>query len=259
MQNHARKIRESKGMTLEQVAEHLGRTKAQVSKMERGITRLNVEWLDEIAKLYKCSVHDLIDDDEPCRVVSEKSMGADSEKSDFTSATLLGKIDSKQVGFIEDVPLEMRYSLRFGSLGKTRSELIAFNLKGDLLGDYKDGAQLIFAKLNENNKRLLKDGSIVICTQKDKSGRECGSFLRVIEFDDYGFPYAVFKIKYGRNSFSKLSETLLAGKIGIEGMMEIYKEMDSASLSRKAAKKEIHLENNEIDIKAVLVKSIRDE
>ena len=57
MQNHIRKIRERKGMTLESVAEALGCTKAQISKLERGHIRLNDEWLDKISYILCCSVH----------------------------------------------------------------------------------------------------------------------------------------------------------------------------------------------------------
>jgi transcriptional regulator with XRE-family HTH domain len=257
MQSYTRKIRESKKLTLDQVADLIGVTKAQVSKMERGLIRLNEEWLDKLSKVYNCSVHDLIDDDKPQRLLSPKNTDVD-----FVTIPMLGKIDARQVGMVEYSTPDQQYSLRCAppSLDILRdSRLTAFTLSGNLLDAYRDGTQLIFANLDDKNKSLLKDGSIVLCENKDREGRECGYFLRIIEIDKHGHPYAVFKIKQGRNSFSVLVNTLLTGSIPMEDMIEVFTRIDAGKAPKKSTKIDISLQNPQINIKAILVKSIRDE
>ena len=51
MQNHIRKIREQNKLSLENVAQKLGVTKAMVSKIERGLLRVSDHWLDKFSKL----------------------------------------------------------------------------------------------------------------------------------------------------------------------------------------------------------------
>ncbi len=254
MQNHIRKIREEKKLTLQQVAKAMGVTKAQVSKMERGIIRLNDFWLDKLSELYKCSIHDLIDDDETQNFFREKNTN-DRNSNAFCDATMLGNIDAKQIGFVEYCDLAKQYDLRFSKL-QHDGQFFVFNLKGDFSDLYKDGTQLVFLTLNEKNKYLLKNGSVVLCRQKDKSGKSEGDFLRLIEKDEYGFFHAVYKIKYGRHSYSTPVRSLLAGEVGISGLIDLYSEMDKHPSKSKPTNKEIHLKNHEFDLMAVLVKAI---
>lgn len=259
MQIHIRKIREEKKLTLQQVAEALGVTKAQVSKMERGIIRLNDVWMEKLAQTYNCSIHALIDDDEANNFPRESKLKAPLENV-FCDAAMLGFIDTRQVGFVEYCDPGRQYGLRFerpSVMPKGGGELLALNLKGDFSDLYKDGSQLIFLRLDAQNSHLLKNGSVVLCRQKDRVGNEEGDFLRIIEKDEYGFCHAVYKIKYGRHSYSTPVRHLLAGEVGISGLIEIYNQMDNNQKS-KSANKEIPLKNHDVDLIGVLVKVVVD-
>lgn len=245
-------------MTLEEVAQALGVTKAQVSKMERGITRLNGQWLDELARLYRCSIHDLIDDDKPVRMLAQKEGGF----YEFSTIPMVGRVDARQVGLVEYCDPQMQYSLRFSVpkavQGLHRPQMFALTLELGGYDKHPRDSQLIFLRLNEENRHLLKHGSIVIVVQKDNRGKEGAHFLRAIDVDNQGLAYAVYKIKHGRNAATTFSSSLLAGNMGIYEIMAIQREEYPQS-DQKMQAREIPLENNELNLLAVLVKSIRDE
>lgn len=261
MRNNARKIRELRNLTLETVADALFVTKAQVSKMERGIIRLHEEWLDKLSRLYNCSVHDLIDDDEEIRTISYYKS---SSEMNFSSAILKGHIDTRQTGFVEEIPSERQYTLRFSvpeCLTKRPDQtnnLFALTLCGGGFDKYPEGTQFIFLNLDETTKHLIKAGSIVYCTQKDNKGNYCGDFIRQIEYDPHGIPYAVYKVKYGRNSAATLANTMLIGEVDAYSMMKIVGKTDSYPPPQKPVLRKIDLNNNGIDIKSLLVKVIYD-
>ena len=69
MENNIRRIRQSKGMTLEEVAEAANTSFAQIQKLEKGERRLTIEWMSRIAGALGVRSHDLLAD-EPLPMVS---------------------------------------------------------------------------------------------------------------------------------------------------------------------------------------------
>lgn len=58
--NRIREIRETKGLTLEQVAMAAGTTNQQVSKLEKGERGLDLDWLRRIAQGLGCEPWELL-------------------------------------------------------------------------------------------------------------------------------------------------------------------------------------------------------
>lgn len=260
MQNHIRKIRKERGLTLDQVAEFVHATKAQISKMERGIVRLNDQWLDVLSKLFHCSVHDLIDDDVsyPPRHHSLK------ELEGVVVANMQGYVDCKQVGSVEYIDSTEQYSLSFSypailrQYGKKHTGLFALTLKNAGFLHFSEGAQMIFAYVNHLNKELVHCGSVVFCMQKDQQGKYSGYCLRRIEINRHGYPQAVYKVQKTKHAATVMANSYLFGMLSEYEAMKRFHEMDQVPFPKNAHQKEIFLENTDLDIKAVLVKVICD-
>jgi hypothetical protein len=60
MTNHLLAWRESRGLTLQQVADLIGTDKTQISKLEHGKRRLTEGWLNRLAIAYQCQARDLL-------------------------------------------------------------------------------------------------------------------------------------------------------------------------------------------------------
>lgn len=59
-----REHREARGWSLEHVGSKVGASAPHVSELERGKKRINNDWLQKFALLYKVPIRDLIDDSE---------------------------------------------------------------------------------------------------------------------------------------------------------------------------------------------------
>ena len=57
-----RKIRKAKGLSLQQVADSAGTTKAQIQKLETGQRRLTTDWISRLAEALNCDPLDLMAD-----------------------------------------------------------------------------------------------------------------------------------------------------------------------------------------------------
>lgn len=60
--NRIRQWREERGFTLEKLAEMVGTTNQQISRLERGERKLTTEWLERIAPHLRCKPSDLLRD-----------------------------------------------------------------------------------------------------------------------------------------------------------------------------------------------------
>lgn len=249
-------------MTLEGVAEILGCTKAQISKLERGHIRLNDEWLDGLSAVFCCSVHELIDDDDPAAYISESVN--DDIKRDFVTARMVGYVNSHQIGFIEYLPPEKQYPLNFSppaslkNLPSSHIRYTGLTVLGDAFPAFPEGSQLIFATVDDETACLLKENSVVLCSFKDDRCNEQHEAVRVIEYDALGVPYAVFKLRKSRQSLLTLSSDMLLGELSVTKQLSVVAEAEANQPYKKLPKKEISIANKSLNIKALLVKAIVD-
>lgn len=273
MQNHIRKIREQNKLSLENVAESLGVTKAMISKLERGLLRVSDHWLDKFSNLYNCSVHDLIDDDRPDLLPDGAGQLYDnSNQVEFCSVSMRGFIDANQVGIVSYLPVEQRYTMRFSRPRaisfSERVELFCLTIKNNNYCDYQKGTQLVFANLNDDNKKkLLKNGSLVIVATKDKNGKEASLFLRTLSLNSDGIPHVVYRIKQGKTSYTNITNDILVGnfsisdlvkgRVDVKDMISLHNDINNMDARNFADS--LQIENQSINLKAVLVKTIRDE
>lgn len=58
-----REIRQAKGLTIAQAAAHVGASEAHVSELERGLKRINNDWIRKFSQLYGVRPRDLFGDD----------------------------------------------------------------------------------------------------------------------------------------------------------------------------------------------------
>lgn len=259
MQNHIRLIREQRGLTLENVAESLGCTKAQLSKLERGIIRLNDEWLDKLSYLYSCSVHALIDDDFPTQQLRLPEQNA------FSTAKMVGFIDSNQAGIIDYVSASEQYPVHFVApktlekFKKLNLSYTSYTVKGDAFPSYPDGSHLIFLNVDEALASLIGKNSVVICSQKDDGSSGTSESVRVIEYDDLGIPYAIFKRRKSRQHIQTLARDMLLGKLDGNQLLKILAEAEIDSHYKKMKKRPISIVNSTVNIKSILIKSVTDE
>ncbi len=250
-------------MTLETVADFLGCTKAQISKLERGHVRLNDEWLDRLSGVFCCSVHDLIDDDIP--VLEARESENELEKREFASAKMLGYIESQQAGFVEYISPDKQYPIYFAPpralahLPASSLHYVALTVKGGAFPAFPDGSQLIFSSVDEESSALLlKDQAVVLCALRNDNGDGGSDAIRVIEFDDLGIPRAVFKLRKSRQALVTLANDMLLGDVPTSKRLSIVAEAEGNRLYKKPSHRKVPLKNAELDISAVLVKAIVD-
>jgi len=62
--NHLRALRESRGLTLEQLAAAVGTTNQQISHLELGKRQLTVAWLKRLAAALDCHPWAIVDGEE---------------------------------------------------------------------------------------------------------------------------------------------------------------------------------------------------
>ena len=62
--NRVKEFRKLRGLTQEKVAESIGKTKGQISKIETGGLELTAWWLENLAKALGCRPQDIISNDE---------------------------------------------------------------------------------------------------------------------------------------------------------------------------------------------------
>lgn len=238
MKNYLRTMREQKGMTLDYVSKALNVTKAQISKLERGIIRLNDFWLDRLSAFYGCSIHDLIDDD-------DVSSGESNTPSAFISPLLIGAVDMSQGGELMHYSSDKHYHLRCARPQhiKQETDYFAVDIINGHYGRAHEGDQLVFAKLHEGMGELQQDSHVIIAL-KDGNNHLCESFFRSVEYS-HGYPYAVFKIRRGRHQYVVQSQHCLF----LPEQILRFKDDENSSITPLT-------ETNELKISAILTKII---
>jgi transcriptional regulator with XRE-family HTH domain len=142
MQTRLRELRKRAGMTLDEVAERLGISTAQVSRLERGTSDLSGERLGQFAVLYGTTVADLLVS-RPALVPLVGYIGAGAEVYPFDGASLGGDLDQ-----VETPPHESR-------------ALVAVEVRGDsMFPAYREGDLIYYAR----------DGAVV---NETAIGAEC--------------------------------------------------------------------------------------
>lgn len=58
--NRIKELREDRGLTLEQLAEKVGTSHTQISRLEHGKRRLDINWMQRVAKALVCQPQDLM-------------------------------------------------------------------------------------------------------------------------------------------------------------------------------------------------------
>ncbi|MFD2205807.1 XRE family transcriptional regulator [Kiloniella antarctica] len=82
MENRIREIRSKKGMTLQQVAEKAGTTKAQVMKLEKGDRRLTDVWMVRLSLAMTCDPKELMNTSRDSRHLPEDEQTFNEDTTD---------------------------------------------------------------------------------------------------------------------------------------------------------------------------------
>jgi len=64
-------IREQRGLTQKDIAEAVGTTANQISRLESGVRKLSPEWIDRLSKVLNCTKAELLGE-EPAEPLSER-------------------------------------------------------------------------------------------------------------------------------------------------------------------------------------------
>jgi transcriptional regulator with XRE-family HTH domain len=74
MENRIRELRKTQGLTLQELAGRVGTSNQQISQLETGRRRLNVDWLERLSKALGCHPLELLDDGVMAQTEQEKAM-----------------------------------------------------------------------------------------------------------------------------------------------------------------------------------------
>lgn len=144
MENRIREFRKNRGLTLEQLAEKVGTTFAQIQKLEKGERRLTHEWMQRIAKALGCQPQDLI-----------------AENTNIINVPVGGKVaGGKWIEAVNDnseKTIPFRYS-------KKNADLIALEVEGQSMNKYApDGHYIIVDRSIKDSQ----DGARVVARWDD--------------------------------------------------------------------------------------------
>lgn len=171
VQHRIREIRESKGLSMAQVAEKIGTTQASVSRIETGQRELTEGWMRSIAKALEVDPIDLIE------------MAAFVDLRDEVAATELavpgpisGLLNSREIEFLH---------------------LVASNVS---LAGYERGADVAFVCSGDVPTRV-KTGDIVLVRVRRRSD---GTTVRIVR--QFIAPSSLATNRAGRNVIINLDE-----------------------------------------------------
>lgn len=142
-------------MTLEEVAERLGISTAQVSRLERGTSDLSGDRLGQFAALYGTSIADLLVS-RPTQVPLVGYIGAGAEFYPFDAAPLGGGLDQ-----VEPPPHESRPLVAVEVRGDS---MFPAYREGDLIYYARDGAALDEAAIGAECVVKVSDGATYVKT-----------------------------------------------------------------------------------------------
>ena len=74
MKNRIRELRKSRGLTLQELAELVNSSNQQISQLETGRRRLNVDWLERLSKALECHPMELLYDNVMAKTEQEEAM-----------------------------------------------------------------------------------------------------------------------------------------------------------------------------------------
>ena len=154
--------RKRRGVTLEQLADQLGSSPAQISRLENGRRRINADWLSSLAAALGCRVVDLIDDEAGIPIVGRVGAGA-------------------TVYSIDDYPLGQGPRMARCPLGLDPSNTVAVEVEGDSMLPIDNGWLLFYSR------------------DYDGVPSECLGQLCVVQVADDG-PQYVKRVKPGRGA-----------------------------------------------------------
>ena len=72
MKNRIKELRRAKNLTLQELAELVGSSNQQISQLETGRRRLNVDWLERLSKELGCHPLEILDDGVWAKTEKEK-------------------------------------------------------------------------------------------------------------------------------------------------------------------------------------------
>lgn len=93
MDNRIRELRKAQGLTLQELAERVNSSNQQISQLESGRRRLNVDWLESLSVALGCHPMELLYDKAMAKTEQEEAMlelfrGLSAEQRDaFLKAT----------------------------------------------------------------------------------------------------------------------------------------------------------------------------
>jgi transcriptional regulator with XRE-family HTH domain len=164
MANHLKHYRKRAGLTIERVAEQLGLSSAQVSRLERGLSDLSLERLSQFARLYGCSPRDLLPDS-PLPAQGEKTLP-------LIDVPVVGQVQAGVWKEALEWPPEERFAVkvpanpRFG----TAVPLFALLVGGPSMNElYPDGSVVICASLTHWGKDPESGDKVVVERRHDSS------------------------------------------------------------------------------------------
>lgn len=105
MANRIKEIRESRNVTLEELAERLGTSKGQVAALQAERRQLTLAWLQRLALALDCKVSDLLVDDdvatrlspaEECAVSLFRKLKEDERGKALRLLAILGEVITEQ-------------------------------------------------------------------------------------------------------------------------------------------------------------------
>lgn len=139
---------------MQQLAEMIGTSKSQISKLESGERRLTQHWMERLATALNCSAADFLPDTD----------------TELQHLNINGDINTMLGGEITERQPEDCYRISFRPPEEFKGfQFIGLRIEGDEHTEFKDGTELIF--LQPDTETELKSGKYVL-VEEERNGRK---------------------------------------------------------------------------------------
>lgn len=156
MQNRIKELRERKQWSMRELASRVGTTSSTINKLEKGITRLNTDWLSKLAVALDVEISELVS---TSSLETELTQKDDVEFHDDDHAVVSGSADNPLTKdeYEKRASKQHTYIVRtnvLDQIGIFPDTLVIIDTDPEIIKDIKSGS-IVIAKLRDDNRERL--------------------------------------------------------------------------------------------------------
>lgn len=136
--NMIKMLRKQRGLTLQALADAIGTSNQQISRLEQGKIRLTVDWMDKIAAALGCEMADLLPDVTQSAILYKSSKNTFPDLSELHPAEALANFDIDLLAQAMEMVDEQAHKFGLGKRARAENLILTYMI---LLRDRADATR----------------------------------------------------------------------------------------------------------------------